>query len=126
MKKNIIRIMTFALLLVTMFTLASCSFKTPTVDESKATLEAAGYTVEVMDGAAYCESEKNTFNLTSGELDKYLYAKKGDDEIYMFYFFSSSQAEFNSSFINYPGLLSGQSNEMIYYATKQARKDANL
>ena len=126
MKKNIFRIMTFALLLVTLFTLVSCSFKTPTVDESKATLEAAGYTVEVKDGAAFCESEENTFNLTSGELDKYLYAKKGDDEIHMFYFFTIDQAEFNSSFMNYPDLLSGQSNEMIYFATKQARKDANL
>ena len=126
MKKNLLKAMTFVLLLASLFVLASCSFTTPTVEESKATLEAAGYTVTVRSGSEYTNSDDCEWPINDAELEYYLYAKKDSDEIYMFYFYTIDQAEFNKDFIHYNGLLSGQSNELIYFATKQARKDANL
>ena len=126
MKKNIISVFTIVLLLVSLFMLASCSFNAPKVEDVKANLEAIGYTVTVKTGSEYVNSDENEFNLTEAELDSYLYAKKGDDEIYMFYFFSIDLAEANKDFMNFPKLLSGQTNELIYFATRQARKDAKL
>ncbi len=126
MKKNIIGVFTIVLLLVSLFTLASCSFNAPKVEDVKANLEALGYTVTVKTGSEYVNSDENEFNLTEAELDNYLYAKKGDDEIYMFYFSTIDLAEANKDFMNFPKLLSGQTNELIYFATRQARKDAKL
>ena len=126
MKKNLLKAMTFVLLLVSLFVLASCSFNAPTVDEAKTNLEAAGYTVTVRDGSEYANSDDCNWPISGSELKYYLYAKKDSDEIHMFYFYSISDADFNKDFINYSGLLSGQINELVYFATKQARKDAQL
>ena len=120
------------LLLVTMISallavcLTGCGlFKTPTVDEVKANLENAGYEVEVMTGEEYIEEGEFSF-LSSTELKNVLYGQKGEDRILVFFFDSTDTASEYSNLINDPDLLSGQSNSVLYLATKQARKDAGV
>ena len=80
MKKITIKLLSLMVVITLFFTMIGCSFLGLTVDEAKANLEEAGYTVTVMDGADYIDSEENQFTmLVSSELDKYLYAEKGDD-----------------------------------------------
>ena len=124
--RKILKISAFLLLLVSLFTLTSCNLKGLTLEEAKTNLEEAGYTVTIIDGATYCNSDDNEFLLLETELENYLYASKGDDKIHMFFFYTIDEASSNSSFINFPNLLGGQTNELVYYATRQARKDAKL
>ncbi len=126
MKTKLLKISSFLLLLLSLFTLTSCNLKGLTLDEAKANLEAAGYEVKIIDGATYCDSDQNEFFLFSSELENYLYAEKGDDKIHMFFFYTIDQASRNSDFIDYPDLLGGQTNQLVYCATRQARKDAKL
>lgn len=118
-----------ALMLLSLFavSLSGCGlFNSVTPDEAKANLEAAGYTVTVLSGEEYTELD-NPYFLTAAELETYLYAVKGSDEIHMFFFSSIDLASRNYDFMTAPGkLLGGQVNELVYFATKQARKDAKL
>lgn len=116
------------LLSATVFAFSGCGLlKSVTLDEAKQNLESAGYTVTVMSGADYAESEGNTNMLFASELDSYLYAVKDNDEIHMFFFTDTDTASRNYEFMIAPGkLLSGQSNNVVYFATKQARKDAKV
>ena len=128
MKKITKRLLSFVFALVLVVELASCGlFKSVTKEEAKSNLETAGYTVTVVEGSVYAESEDNEFMLTAGELDTYMYAVKGEDKIKLFFFYTIDQASLNSEFMNnFDGLLSGQSNELVYFGTRQAIKDAGL
>ena len=123
MKKTVS--MVFALVLVSALAiLAGCSlFFGVSSADAKKNLEAAGYTVTVMDGDTYADSEENKFNVISSDLVEYIHAVKGDDEIYLFYFFSIEIAESNYNFIHFDKLQSGQSNELLYFGTAKALKD---
>ena len=102
-------------------------FKSVTLEGTKSNLEAAGYEVTVMEGSDFVDSDKNPhISITAAELDKYLCATKGDDVIHMYFFYSTNQASSNYSFMNEDKLLGRQSNELVYFATKQARSDAGL
>ena len=122
------KLLSFMFTLVLVFALTSCGlFKSVTKEEAKANLEAAGYTVNVIEGSVYAESEDNEFMLTASELETYMYAVKGEDKIKMFFFYTVNEASFNSEFMhNFDGLLSGQANELVYFGTRQAIKDAGL
>ncbi|MBP5343048.1 hypothetical protein J6Y73_03910 [bacterium] len=105
--------------------LAGCNFFFgPTAEDIQKNLEDNGYTVTVLDGSDYIGSEADTFAVTS--LDTYIFGVKGEDRIYVFFFYSIDDAELNGSFINISGLKQGQTNNIIYVGTKQAIKDAKL
>ena len=102
-------------------------FKSISIDEVKANLENAGYEVTVMSGEDYIESEENPYpTLISSELKEYLYAVKGEDEIHLYFFYTTDDASENYDFMNNSKLKSGQINDVVYFATKQAKKDAGI
>ena len=107
--------------------LSGCSFLGLSVDDAKKNLEEAGYTVKVLEASEYINSDECEFNtLVESELDCYLYAEKGEDKIYMFFFYSTNLAESNYSFMNMNGLRSGMNNKTVYFGTKQAIKDSKI
>ena len=116
------------LLSAVVFSFAGCGLlKSMTPDEAKETLEGAGYTVTVMSGSEFADSDQNTFAIFASDLDSYLYAVKGNDVIYMYFFTDTDTASRNYDFMIAPGdLYGGQSNNVVYFATKQARKDAKV
>ena len=128
MKKTITLLLTAAFLLTVVASFSGCKlFKSMTLDEAKANLEGAGYTVTVMTGQEYVDSDENTFGLMAAELENYLYASKGSDEIHLFFFVDVDTASRNYNFMIAPNkLLGGQSNKVVYFATRQARKDAKV
>lgn len=129
MKKTVSFLLTVAsLLTLTVVSFTGCGLmKEITVDEAKSNLEDAGYTVTVMSGEEYVESDKNEYMLMEVDLLDYLYAVKGSDEIHMYFFVSIDAATHNYEFMSAPkNLLGGQSNTVVYFATKQARKDAKV
>ena len=129
MKKTVsLFLVTVFLLSAAVFALSGCGLlKSITPDEAKQTLESAGYTVTVMSGEEYAESDENTYMLFATELDSYLYAVKDSDVIYMYFFTDTDTASRNYDFMIAPDkLLGGQNNNVIYFATKQARKDAKV
>ena len=102
-------------------------FKSVSLDEVKSNLENAGYEVTVMSGDDYVESEENPYPfLLSSELKTYLYAVNGTDEIHLYFFWTTDDASDNYDFMNNSKLTSGQINDVIYFATKQAKKDAGI
>ena len=114
-------------LLVALISISGCSFSGLTVDEAKTNLTEAGYEVRVMNGGEYLDSDENEFQtIIEAELDYYLYATKGEDKIYMFFFVSTDVASNNYSFMNMDGLRSGQNNSVVYFGTKQAIKDSKI
>lgn len=130
MKKilSVALILCFALTL-SAFCLTGCSlFKSVSIDEAKANLENAGYEVTVMSGHDYVESDQNPYPfLMEFELEGYLYAVKGEDVIHLYFFTSVDNASDNYDFMNeYSDLTRGQSNAVIYMATKQAKADAGV
>ena len=129
MKKRIATLLLVVLILAVSVTgLMGCGlFNTVTFEEVESNLNAAEYTVTVMSGKDYIESDKNPYPfLNEAELESYLYAVKGDDEIHVYYFRSIDIAENNYSFMSNSNLLGGQNNQIVYFATKQARKDAKV
>lgn len=124
MKKVIFKLFSIIAILLLMIQLASC--KSISKDDAKANLENAGYTVTVMDGNEFADSDKNSFTIMSSELDYYLYAEKDSEKIHIFFFVTIEQADNNMSFIHYDLPSSGQINNVIYYGTKQAVKDAKI
>ena len=126
MKRKIIATILIVAMLATIgAVLTGCNmFKTIKIDEVKSTLENAGYQVNVMTGTEYCEGE-NPYLLNDITLQKYLKGTKGEDIIEIFFFDSIDSASREADFIN-TDLYTGQSKEVFYIATKQARKDAGL
>ncbi len=126
MKRKVFAIALVAVLLVAI--VASCvacnMFKKIKLDEVKPKLESAGYTVTVLSGEVYCEGE-NPYWLNSATLQQYLKGTKGNDIIEIFFFDSTDSASRASEFIH-TSEYTGQSNEVFYIATKQARNDAGL
>ena len=124
MKKAIFKFAAVALTLALAVSFAGCGlFFGVAADDAKKNLEAAGYTLTVMDGEDYADSEENKFNVFASELVEYIHAVKGDDEVYLFYFISIDVAESNYNFIHFDKMQSGQSNELLYFGTSQALKD---
>lgn len=124
---------TFVLLIVVVLTLAcllcSCNlFKSVSAADAETNLKNAGYDVTPMTAAQYLASEDADEFIFESELDAYIYAKKGDDVIYMFFFTSTQNASNNYDRMStdFISLTSGQSNELVYFGTKQAIKDAGL
>ena len=127
-KTGILFLIVAVLLTASVVALMGCSlFKDITVDEAKSNLESAGYEVTVMTGAEYDQLEEPPYpSIQNTLLVTYLTAKKGNDVIHMFFYDTINQAESAEAFLSDPDLLSGQSNKVIYLATRQARKDAKL
>lgn len=127
MKKALSLLLAASFLALIIVSVAGCSlFKGIRLDEVKANLENAGYTVAVMTGDEYVETKDAVPAISAAKLEKYLYAVKGDDEIHIFFFNSINTASFNSDFIHINGLLGGQHNEVICCGTRQAIKDAGI
>lgn len=128
MKKTAALLLAFTILAISVFSFASCDlFKSIELDETKANLEAAGYTVTVISGEDYVQRDDAVPSIMSSELSDYLYAVKGDEEIHVFFFYSIDDASDNYDFINYNNLRNkGQNNNVVYIGTSQAVKDAKI
>ena len=127
MKRTLTLFASFILMLLVALTLSSCSLFGLSVEQAEANLNDAGYRIEIKDGSEYVESDENPFPAISGaELEYYLYAEKGDDKIYMYFFISIDAAESNYSFMSMKGLSSGHNNKVIYFGTKQDIKDSKI
>ena len=127
MKKIISLSLALAVLALSVLFVAGCSLFTGIqLDTVKENLENAGYTVNVMTGDEYVETDDAVLAISAAELNKFLYAVKGEDEIYIFFFTDINTASFNSDFIHIKNLLGGQHNEVIYCGTRQAIKDAGI
>ena len=124
MKKIILKISLLFAAILFIINLASC--KSISKDDAKANLEGAGYKVEIMDGDEYSDSDKNEFAITSIDLEYYLFATKDSEQIHIFFFISTDAASNNEPFISFSNLSSGQTNNVLYYGTKQAIKDAKI
>ena len=126
MKKKVLALVLVLVLLVAVVTscVACNMFKKIKLDEVKQNLENAGYEVTVLSGEVYCEGD-NPYWLNSATLQQYLKGTKGEDIIEVFFFDSTDSASRAADFINADGY-TGQSNEVYYIATKQARKDAGI
>ena len=128
MKKTVSALLIVATLLaIAALAMTGCAlFKSITPEEAKTKLEEAGYQVSIMTGKEYVETDDAIPALSDIDLEYFLYAIKGNEVIYLFFFDSVDSASDNANFIFDSGLTSGQSNNVVYLATKQARKDAGL
>ena len=127
MEKTTLVIIVALLLAFAAVSLMGCGlFKEIKFEEVKANLENAGYTVTVLTGEEYVQREDAYPSIMASELEQYLYAVKGDEVLHLFVFVSVDVASRNADFINDPVLYEGQSNEVVYLATKQARSDAKI
>ena len=125
--KKIVKL--FIILFIGLFAmvLVGCRFAPLSIEEAKTNLENAGYEVTIIDGSTFVESEDNPYMfLISAELENYLVATKDQEEIHLYFFYTTNQASDNYSFMNDPKLSSGQNNQLVYFGTKQAIKDAGL
>lgn len=127
MKRIFLKVLSLFLCLSVVGILSGCNLKGLTADEAKANLEAAGYTVTVREGEEFVNSGDCQFDtIFSTELEKYLYAVKGEDKIYMYFFYFIETASSNYDFMHMDGLKSGQNNKTVYFGTKQAIKDSKI
>lgn len=127
MKKIVYALLIITVLTLTVVSFAGCNlFKGIDLDETKTNLENSGYTVIVLTGDEYVEKEDAVPAIGSYELNNYLYAVKGEEEIHIFFFVSIDAASYESDFINIKNLLGGQNNEVVYRGTRQAIKDAGI
>ena len=127
--KKIISVPMLVILLLSLaaISLTGCSlFQAISYDQAKSNLENAGYEVTVMTGEQYVEREDAFPSIMAFELEHYIYAVKGDDEIHIFFFISTQTAEDNAGFMHCDDLSAGQHNEVVYFATKQAKSDAGI
>jgi len=117
------------LLIVALFTLtlASCSLNGISIEEAEANLKEAGYTdIVIMTGEEYVNQEDCEYpSIFASELDYYLYARKGQDYIKMFYFWSVDAASSNAEWMFSPDY-TGQTNNIYYIGTRQAIKDVKI
>ena len=127
MKKTVSLVLVAAMLTVFVVMLTGCGlFKSVKLDEVKANLEDAGYTVTVKTGEEYVSEDNDTPFVTAAELNYYLYAEKDGEVIQMFFFVSTDAASDNGTFIHINSATSGQINDVLYFASKQAKKDAKI
>ena len=128
MKKTLPLLLAVTILVLSVFSFASCDlFKSIELDETKANLEAAGYTVTVISGEDYVQRDDAFPTIISSELSDYLYAVKGDEQIKIFFFYSTDDASDNYDFMQDNDLnRKGQNNNVVYLATSQAAKDAKV
>ena len=102
-------------------------FKSISFTETKANLQDAGYNVIEMTGEEFVESEYNkNNNIFESELEHFIYATKGDDVIKLYFFKTINIASSNYESMHDDKLLAAQKNEVVYFATKQAKKDAGI
>ena len=122
-KTGLLLLVATLLLTVCAVSFMGCRLSSMSLDEAKSNLKEAGYEVTVMTAQEYVEAGNDDYF----GLETYLYAVKGSDKIYMYFFNTVDNASDSSTFITGgSGLYSGQNNELVYLATKQARKDAKL
>jgi len=127
MKKTSVILLAVIILTLSVLSFAGCELLSFTsFDEAKANLESAGYTVTELTGEEYVELPDALPSVSSATLERYIYAVKGDDEIHIFLFPTIDIASNESTFMIMSGLFSGQSNEVVYFATRQARADAKF
>ena len=107
---------------------AGCDlFKSISLDEVKSNLEEAGYEVTVLTSKEFVEQKEEEYPFVlESELSKYLCAVKGEDKIELFFFKSVDNASDNYNFMHSDLPKSGQNNEVVYFATKQAKADAKI
>ena len=127
MKKAVVLLLAVALALSAL-SLGGCAlFKDVDLNEVKTSLEEAGYKVTVMTGKEYIESDDDRYpNIMEFELDNYLYAEKENEKIELFFFTSVDNASNNYDFMFSDLPKSGQYNNVLYFATAQAKKDAKI
>ena len=127
MKKTGSFILVAVMLVLFVVSLTGCGlFKSIDLNEVKENLENAGYTVTVMTGAEYEATDNAAPAVSSVDLNTYLYAVKGTDEIHLFFFVSVDAASANADFIYINSATRGQNNDVVYFASKQAKKDAKI
>ena len=127
MKKTAALLLIVTVLTLSVLSLAGCGlFNNTSFDEAKENLKNAGYTVTELTGEEYVETPDALPSVSSATLERYVYAVKGSEEIHIFLFTSVDTASNEYTFMQMNGLLSGQNNQVVYFATKQARKDSKL
>ena len=128
MKKVVSSIVLIAFLLtLTAALFTGCGlFKSISYDDVKLNLKEAGYEITEMTGKEYVASDDANPFIMEYELERYLYAVKGDDVLHLFIFTTIDNASRNMDTIGFSGLTQGQSNEVVYCATKQAASDAKI
>ena len=104
-----------------------CRFAPLSLEEAKSNLENAGYEVRIVPGDEFVDSDENPFPvILASELENYIVAKKDEDIIHMYFFINTTKASDNYAFMQYNKLYGGQNNQLVYFGTKQANKDAGL
>ena len=126
--KLFIKLFTFLSFVFILVALTGCSlFKSMSAEQAKANLENAGYEVVVMTGEEFIKSDKNKSPaIETNELEKYVYGKKGEDVIHLYFFKSIDVASKYMEVIQATNLKQGQKNELLYFGTQQAIKDAGI
>ena len=127
MKKTTVALLLVAVLTFSVLSFAGCGlFKDTSFDEAKENLKNAGYTITELTGEEYVETPDALPSVSASTLERYVHAVKGSDEIHMFLFISVDVASSEETFMHMNDLLSGQNNQVVYFATAQARKDSKL
>ena len=125
--KLVFKLFIASLALCFVMVLSSCRFSSLPIEEAKSNLENAGYEVRIVPGDEFVDSDENPFPvILASELENYLVAKKGEDIIHMYFFINTTKASDNYAFMQYNKLYGGQNNQLVYFGTKQANKDAGL
>ena len=84
------------------------------------------YTVTEMTGEEYIEMPDALPSASSADMERCIRAIKGSDESQIFLFAAIEIASTEKEFVSMKWRLSGQNNEIVYFATKQAGKDSKL
>ena len=129
MKKTIALLLVVAVLsAVIVASFAGCNlFKSISLDEVQTNLQEAGYEVTVLTGEQFVEQKGEEYPfIFAHELNNYLYGVKGEEKIEVFFFTTIDNASGNYDTMHSDLPKSGQSNEVVYFATKQAQKDAKI
>ena len=127
MKKTAVLLLIVTVLTLSVLSLAGCGlFSNTSFDEAKENLKNAGYTVTELTGEEYVETPDALPSVSSATLERYVYAVKDSEEIHIFLFTSVDTASNEYTFMQMNGLLGGQNNQVVYFATKPERKDSKL
>ena len=127
MKKTAVLLLIVTVLTLSVLSFTGCGlFNNTSFDQAKENLKNAGYTIIEMTGKEYEETPDALPSVTSVNLERYVHAVKGSDEIHIFLFTSIDAASSEYTFMHMDDLLGGQNNQVVYFATKQARTDSKL
>lgn len=127
MKKTAVLLLIVTVLTLSVLSFAGCGlFNNTSFDEAKENLKNAGYTVTELTGEEYVETPEALPSVSSATLERYVHAVKDSDEIHIFLFRTVQIASDEYTFMHMEGLLGGQNNQVVYFATKQARTDSKL